>query len=256
MPRQSLGPADPIALVDLLWSPTVPLGRTGLHLRDLVGIAVGMADTDGWAALTMRGLAARVGVAPMTLYGYVPGKAELLELMLDEVIGTTYADHPGPTSVADWPAAIRLIAHRTRDHALAHPWMLEATPARPVLGPGVCAVYEAELTALDGIGLGDVEMDHALTSVHALAEASARAQHQLDQARRGMSDQEWWAGVGPRLSRYLQEAQAPVAARVGRTMSSAGEPAAALDVGIDLLIDGLCRRVGQPPSPSAGTGTR
>lgn len=252
MPRQSLDPADPIALVDLLWSPTVPLGRTGLQLQDLVRIAVEMADADGWSALTMRGLAARVGVAPMTLYGYVPSKAELLELMLDQVIGSTYADHPGPTSVEDWTAAVRLIARRTRDHALAHPWMLEATPARPVLGPGVCAVYEAELTALDGIGLGDVEMDHALTSVHALAEASARAQHQLDQARSGMSDETWWAGVGPRLSRYLQEAQAPIAARVGRTMSSAGEPAEALDAGTDLLIEGLRGRVDQSPS----TGTR
>lgn len=250
MPRNFVGPADPIALVDLLWSPELALGRTGLQLRDLVRTAVEMADADGWSALTMRALAERIGVAPMTLYGYVPGKAELLELMLDRVIGATYAGHTPPAEAGGWVEALRLIARRTRDHALDHPWILEASSARPVLGPGVSAVYEAELSALDGIGLGDAEMDHLLTGVHALADAAARSQHQLDQARSGMSDEAWWAAVGPRLGRYLSAEDAPVSARVGTSVASAGEPAAALELGVDLFIAALRPRLDHPGSRS------
>ena len=44
-----------------------------------------LADADGMEAVTMRAVASRVGMAPMSLYTYVPGKAELVDLMVDAV---------------------------------------------------------------------------------------------------------------------------------------------------------------------------
>ena len=52
---------------------------------DTQEIAIALADEQGLGAVSMRALAARLGMSAMTLYGYVPGKEELLDLMLDRV---------------------------------------------------------------------------------------------------------------------------------------------------------------------------
>jgi AcrR family transcriptional regulator len=70
----------------VLWRlPTTPRRgpRPGLSVDAVVDAAIGLADGEGLDAVTMRRVAQLVGVAPMTLYTYVPGKAELLDVMLD-----------------------------------------------------------------------------------------------------------------------------------------------------------------------------
>ena len=52
-------------------------------VADVVEAALALADADGLEAVTMRAVAERLGTSPMSLYTYVPGKAELLDLMLD-----------------------------------------------------------------------------------------------------------------------------------------------------------------------------
>lgn len=245
MPRPASPPRDPLALVGLLWEPATRVGRSGATISSIVTAAIALTDAEGLGALTMRRVADDVGVPVMTLYGHVPGKAELLELMLDRVAGATWSQHPAPAEAGGWRAALEHIARRVFDHGLAHAWSLEVPPARPVLGPGVCRTYELELAALDGIGLGDLEMDEVLTAVRSMATSAARWQVSLDAARRvsGLTDTEWWALVGPRVAEALRDEELPISSRVGQAVSSAGEPLHTLTTGLTLMLDGLEHRL-------------
>src|SRR2546430_2174150 len=78
-------------------------------------------------------------------------------------------------------------------------------PARPPLGPGLMAKYEHELSALDGLGLDDVEMDAALTYLLTFVQAWARAAADAQAARQDTAtdDEQWWAAHAPLLQRVL-----------------------------------------------------
>ncbi|PRC59550.1 TetR family transcriptional regulator, partial [Mycobacterium sp. ITM-2017-0098] len=85
-----------------------------------VAAAIDIADTDGLGALTIRSVAARLGIAPMATYTYVPGKAELLDLMLDTVYGQMpRADLTG----MPWREKVSTIAAENRALLDAHPWV-------------------------------------------------------------------------------------------------------------------------------------
>lgn len=236
---------DPARLLQLLWSPPGPLRRSGLSLDAVVSAATQIAVGEGVAALTMRRVAAAVGVAPMSLYSHVPGKAELLELMIDAHAGRIYGDDNLPVRLDSWRRGAQLVAGRNFEAALAHPWTLDVPAGRPVPGPGVTGKYEIELAVFDGIGLTDVEMDYALTGLLGLAHAAARTQVGLDRARgvSGSSDNEWWQQVGPALTTVMRGQQFPLAERVGTAAALAADatadPRAALDYGVGLLLDGL-----------------
>jgi AcrR family transcriptional regulator len=245
MPSSAGLVSDPVRLLHLLWSPTARSSRSGLSLSAIVAAATRVAAQEGVNALTMRRVAAVLDAAPMSLYTHVPGKAELLELMLDTHAAQIYDDGDVPASRPTWRAAGHFVAVRNFEAALAQPWTLDVPAGRPVPGPGITGKYELELAALEGIGLSDVEMDHALTGLLGLAHAAARAQVGLDRARgvSGRSDAEWWEQVGPALAAAMQGRQFPLAGRVGTAASLASDasadPRASLNYSVGLLLDGL-----------------
>src|SRR5256885_14652818 len=98
------GTGDPARTVRLLWRDPAATPRRGpkqgLTIDRVVAAATALADADGLDAVTMRREAASPDVVPMTLYTYVPGKAELLDLMLD----AAYPRMPRPpTPRRPWP---------------------------------------------------------------------------------------------------------------------------------------------------------
>jgi AcrR family transcriptional regulator len=113
----------------------------------VVRAATELADRDGLTALTMRSLAQHLGIAPMSLYTYVPGRAELLDLMLDAayaaMVRTTTDGRP-------WRHRVQAVADDNRALFVEHPWAALISTLRPPLGPGQLAKYEHELGALDG----------------------------------------------------------------------------------------------------------
>lgn len=89
-------------IIRLLWDPpatTPPRGpRPKIGLTDVITAGVAIADQEGLASLSMRKVASRLGVGAMSLYTYVPGRDELIELMVDRVHGELTlpaADLPG-----------------------------------------------------------------------------------------------------------------------------------------------------------------
>lgn len=245
------------SLLRLMWQPDTKVGRSGLTVGQIVTAAIEIADAGGVDALSMRRLAQAVQVGAMTLYGYVPGRAELIALMLDHVNGTAYRGQAEPGDLPTWRAGCRQVALRTFDHAVAHPWVTEVRPGRPLLGPGTSLRYERELAPLDGIGLDDQLMDHVRTALEGMAMAAARWQVGLDRARSssGLDDAQWWAMEQPELASAIAGLQLPVASRVGASVASAGAPRDSLEVSVTLLLDGLTARIPPGANPSAsGTG--
>ena len=183
MPQSKAPVSDPVRLLQLLWAQDRPTGRSGLTVGAIVRAGTTVARRDGVGATTMRQVAAELGVAPMSLYSHVPGKAELLELMLDAFAADIYEANDLPATRPSWRAAALFVAERNFEEAVAQPWTLEIPTDRLVPGPGMTAKYEAELAAFDGIGLADVQMDHVLTGLLGLASAMARNQVGLERAR-------------------------------------------------------------------------
>jgi hypothetical protein len=127
--------ADPGRSVALLWGPQDKPARSGPTVRAVVAAGIAVADADGIEALSMRRTADRLWAATMSLYTHVPGKATLIELMIDAVRGQLYEDVTEPCLQPDgWRGAMRFVARRNWELYLAHPWLLPVMTRRPVLG--------------------------------------------------------------------------------------------------------------------------
>ena len=190
----------------------------------------------------MRTLSGRLGVSPMTLYTYVPGKAELIDLMLDALYAAM-PRRPWPRR-QHWRARLSAVAEANRGLYADHPWAARVSTARPPLGPGLMAKYEHELAAVDGLGLSDVEMDAALTFLLAFVQGTAVAAHDTAMAAiETGSDEDWWAEAGPLLARALDPERYPLAARVGtaagEAQGAAYDPERAYSFGLERVLDGL-----------------
>jgi AcrR family transcriptional regulator len=202
---------------------------------------VALADAEGLAALSMRRVAEALGVGTMSLYTYVPGKEELLDVMLDTVVAETAAGDEGDGS---WRARLERIARANRALFARHPWLAEVASVRPVLGPNMTAKYDRELRAIDGIGLSDLEMDAVLGLVLGHVEGVARRAHEkvLAERRTGLSEDEWWAAFGPALADVADFSRFPTALRVGPAAGEAHgayDPDHAFEFGLARVLDGI-----------------
>jgi AcrR family transcriptional regulator len=259
IPSARTGAGDPARTLRLLWRDPAAGPRhgprQGLTVSQVIDAATALADAEGLDAVTMRRVATSLGVVPMTLYTYVPGKAELLDLMLD----SAYARMPrADTAGQPWRQRLAVIAAENRALFEAHPWAAAISTVRPPLGPGLIAKYEHELSALDGLGLDDVQIDDALTHLLAFVQAWARAAADARSNREsGMDDEQWWAAHAPLLEEVLDPVAYPLAARVGTAAGTAHgaayDPEHAYQFGLQVVLDGLATQL---PGPRRGDERR
>ncbi|MFC3494540.1 TetR/AcrR family transcriptional regulator [Glycomyces rhizosphaerae] len=231
-------------LLELLWraAPETARGpRKQLTVDEVVKAAIRLADAEGLEAVTVRRLAQELGKAPMTLYTYVPGKSELVALMLDAL----FEAMERKSVSGAWRDRLTAVARDNYALYREHPWAAAASPSRPPLGPGQCAKYEHELQALEDLGLSDIEMDDALAYLLAFVRTAAQDAAQSDAEREasGMNDQEWWEANGPLLAKVLDTERFPTAVRVGQAAGEAHDAAYdaehAFAFGLARTLDGL-----------------
>lgn len=103
----------------------MPRGRgvpAGLTAQGIAQTALELADEEGLAALTVRGVARRLGVEPMSIYNHFANKEAMLDAVWDQILGTAVLapDHPDPT----WQGYLRQTAAGYREALLAHPNVL------------------------------------------------------------------------------------------------------------------------------------
>ncbi|WP_028925915.1 TetR/AcrR family transcriptional regulator [Pseudonocardia acaciae] len=123
--------------------------RPTLSRDRVVRAGIEIADAEGLDALSMQRVAARLGAATMALYRHVPGKQELVLLMLDAATGAP----PEIDDRVDWRPALTTWARANWDVFARHPWALPIVMLPRTMGPNEVAWAEAALRALAPTGL-------------------------------------------------------------------------------------------------------
>jgi AcrR family transcriptional regulator len=146
----------------LIWTRREPGGRRPKFTRhQIASTALAIADAEGFAAVSMRRIAGELGAGTMTLYYYVRTKDELVALMDDAIMGEVLIS--ADEFPAHWHDALTVIAVRTWDVLMRHPWSLHSLQNAPA-GPNAMRHFEQSLAALAGTGL-DASDKFALLSM-------------------------------------------------------------------------------------------
>jgi TetR/AcrR family tetracycline transcriptional repressor len=133
--------------------------RHQLTRQRVVTEALTVIAEEGIQALTMRRLAARLGVVPGALYHHVRNKQQLQDLVLDNVLAELDL-HLDPT--LGWAEQLKTLAHRLRQVLEAHPGVAGILKTRDPLGPHSLTRAEAFLAPLQAAGFSDHQAGLAL----------------------------------------------------------------------------------------------
>jgi AcrR family transcriptional regulator len=123
--------------------------RAGLTRELVLAAARRIADAEGVDRLTMRRLAAELGVLPNALYTYVADKEALLDALIDDLLGGI---DPGEAG-GDWRDGLARVMDSSRRLLLAHPQLVPVFLARPGLGPNAARLGEITFGLLRRAGL-------------------------------------------------------------------------------------------------------
>lgn len=135
--------------------------RAPLSRERVVTAAMALADEKGEAGVTMRAIAARLGVEAMSLYNHVAGREDILGGMVDAVFGEIDL----PTSTTRWREAMRDRAASARTVLRRHPWAVGLMDSRSQPGPATLRHHDAVLGALRAGGFSVAMAAHAFSTI-------------------------------------------------------------------------------------------
>ncbi|MFC9440699.1 TetR/AcrR family transcriptional regulator [Nocardia sp. NPDC057030] len=224
---------DPERAIALLWGAPEP-DRPGLSLGRIVAAAIEVADADGLGALSMRKVAERFGTTTMSLYRYVPGKAELVELMRDAVYGEVPLE---PADGLDWRTGLERWARWVWEIHRRHPWLVFSAGSRRLAGPNIMAEYDHALDVAARGGLAPAQVIAVVNLVGGFVESVARQAGETAelQRRTGISHERWWSereSLFERLDPYPA---------LGKLWAAGGmdEPLDPFEFGLQRTLDGV-----------------
>jgi AcrR family transcriptional regulator len=139
--------------IDTVWArdEKESAGPQPLSRKSMVAAAIEIADTDGLEAVSIRRLATKLGARPMSLYSHIERKGDLIDLMVDDVMGGAVLPESPPSG--DWREDLRRISQRTRENIRAHPWMIAVAFRRPFIGPNALRHIDQSLAAVSELPL-------------------------------------------------------------------------------------------------------
>jgi AcrR family transcriptional regulator len=211
-----------------------------LSREEITTAAVTLADTQGIEAVSMRALAVELGVGATSLYRYVARKDEVIELMVDAVIGNDLQFELR----GDWRQDLRSVAHGLRAMILRHPWLAVPSAGLRNFGPNTARFYEQVLSAIDGLGL---EIDDMLVMVETLdAFVRGRALEELSEQeavrRSGLDQEQWMQTQIPYIESLIESGRYPLLTRVVLDARAPHDPDRlkhGFDLGLERVLDGL-----------------
>ncbi|HTJ35087.1 MAG TPA: TetR/AcrR family transcriptional regulator C-terminal domain-containing protein [Dactylosporangium sp.] len=214
-------------------------------LERVVATAIRLADADGLAVLSMRRLAAALGLPTMTVYRHVAGKEELLLLMTDAAFG----EAPLPVvAEGDWRSRLETSARLQWGVYRRHPWAAEVMSfTRPPMAANAMAHTEWNLAALDAAGVPLPVAMHATmmlanhvrgTAINLEWEAGAEQDSGLDNVQ-------WFTAQEERFARITATGRFPTFLRLAMLGPDAVdfELDTLFEFGLTRLLDGLTRLV-------------
>ncbi|THV26999.1 TetR/AcrR family transcriptional regulator [Glycomyces paridis] len=258
MATPQTGAGDPVRSSELLWRAfepqhTRPGPKPRLTVEQIVTAAIALADRDGLGALNMRNVAAELDVGTMSLYRYVPGKGELLDLMVDAV-NAPDGDEPD-TAGMDWREVLEYLASSTLTFYAAHPWILEVNQKRPVLGPQSLRGLDFALAAFDDHDLSDREAILIITAVFGTVTGIALSyliqDVPADQGGPVSTEEEWWEVQLPYLQRAMESGRFPRMSRLDQEDAWNVTPETAVRHTLDAYLAGIAPRMEATYRPGA-----
>jgi AcrR family transcriptional regulator len=236
-----------------VWTRPDPGARRPRFSREqIAAAALAIADAGGFEAVTMRRIAAALGAGTMSLYRYIETKDDLLALIDDAILGEALVAGSLP---ADWRDALALVARRTREAYLRHPWAVPALHGRHVpgrsAGPNglrhleqcLAAVAGAPLSQRARLGLLGIVDDYVYGHLLRAALVAAGAAR-----RSGPADS---AAALRFIQARLDAGDLPQLAALGADPArlAAGDPGeldARFELGLRLIIDGAAAGLPAP----------
>ncbi|GAA2142279.1 TetR/AcrR family transcriptional regulator C-terminal domain-containing protein [Kitasatospora kazusensis] len=235
---RTTGPEAP----ELIWLRPERTGRgpRPAHSRDsIAAAAVAIADAEGLDAASMRRVAAALGAGTMSLYNYVPKKEQLLDLMLDAVVGEY--DLPAEPS-GDPRDDLHLLLRQQLAALRRHTWVPRLVIGRPSLGPNGLRYTEYFLACLAGTDLSGAAKMEAMALLNGFLCQYAEWEHTTAAGGR------WQADLVVYLQRVVVSGEYPQLAQ-----AMAGGPAAeppAPDAVFDRTLHRLISAVLTPEGPA------
>ncbi|MGK5671734.1 TetR/AcrR family transcriptional regulator [Micromonospora sp. URMC 106] len=218
------------------------LRRAPLSRDRILRAAVALADEAGIESLSMRNLAQDLGVVPMALYKHVANKDELLDGMIDMVVGEIDPPVPG----VDWKHAVRSRILSARQALRRHPWAPLAIESRNMATPAILAYLDSMIGAFRAGGFSADLTHHVM---HAMGSRILGFSQELFDASRsagrsGTTNPDPPAALPPEVAaRFPHLAEISLAAShddasvVGQGCDDQFE----FEFALDLLLDGIER---------------
>jgi AcrR family transcriptional regulator len=216
----------------------------------IVTAAIGLLDREGLAALSMRRLAEELGAGAASLYWHVGSKDGLLDLVLDQVIGEAKIPDPYPEH---WQEQLKQVAREQRAISLRHPWAVRISIGRIPMGPNALRFSERILAILRAGGLPPRLAVQGYLLLIATINGFTIDETGIDDAP---DSRDGSMSLDPdRLQEVANMARDYIAslpaAQFPNMIALADEfalsdPSERFELLIDLFVEGLSRRAGQP----------
>ncbi|WP_129843504.1 TetR/AcrR family transcriptional regulator C-terminal domain-containing protein [Streptomyces sp. RFCAC02] len=220
----------------------VPAGR-GLTRERIVRTSIALADTEGFAALSMRRVAAEFGVSTMALYRHVPNRGELIRLMSE----TVFSDGPPGPEPAGWRERLAAECRWLWTRYERHPWLagVMATFTRPMASPHAMRYTERVLNALSGLGLTAPQMLHVHLSLFGFVQGVAMAAESESRAWQdtGMTADEWLAANEARAAAVQSTGDYPTLGALFELDEYTLDLTSLFEFGLDRMLDGVAALV-------------
>jgi AcrR family transcriptional regulator len=202
--------------------------RHTLDRASIASAALELMDAAGVSALTIRSLAARLGVAPMALYNHVSTKEEILDAAREHGLARLPAADPG-TDAAPWWERIRRINLTFHGALRDHPSLVPLLVARPLAGEVSIDAAEAQLRVLVEAGFPAADAARAhLTLVHYAIGQAAWSSPRIETPDEGRA-----VIAGLPADRY------PTLAALAEPLASATYDVDQYAYGLELILAGL-----------------
>ncbi len=202
-----------------------------LTREKILRAAVRLADKNGIGALSMRELGRLLGVEAMSLYNHVANKDDLLDGIVDLVIGEI--ELPSPD--IDWREAMRGRARSAHAAFSRHPWASALIDSRASGGPGRLRYFEAVLGTLRRAGFTVEDTARAFSLIDSYIYGFGRQSFSLAAADGGdpRAAEAFLEALPDQGCPHLAEVAAAFAAGRGY------DEAADFEFGLTLILDGL-----------------
>jgi AcrR family transcriptional regulator len=135
--------------------------RDQLTRAGILDAALALVDEEGFAALTMRNLAGRLGVVPMALYRHVANKADLVGAVLDAASARVTM----PSTELEWRIGLTELAAAIRSELLEHPGLVAPLVNSPSLGPSALAIAEYGYSVMAPAGFEHDDLERGVNAI-------------------------------------------------------------------------------------------